>query len=99
MDRRAPVGRDPASLGFTLTENLLFAAPGQRVLLYGASWRPRAVRPVTMAEFARASGIPITGAIANPQFGGLIAGDLTLGPNSPAMRLKAGLSDPALIPH
>jgi Right handed beta helix region len=96
-DRNAPTGRDPATAGFTLADNLLFAASGQEVILYGAQWRPRATVPTTLASFTEASHIPATGAVADPRFVNPLAADYRLAPGSPALRLDAGLSDPAAL--
>jgi parallel beta-helix repeat protein len=92
-------GPDQAKNGFILTNNLLYAAPGQPLILYGARWRPRATLHATLATFTRASGIPATGRIAEPRFRDPLAGDYRLMPDSPALRLQAGLSSPALIPN
>jgi hypothetical protein len=98
-DRNAPLGPDPSQAGFTLADNLLFAAPGQEVILYGARWRPRATVHATLESFTDAWNIPATGAIADPQFKDPLSSDYTPRQGSPALRLGAGLSDPAAIPR
>jgi parallel beta-helix repeat protein len=92
-------GRDPAKNGFTLTNDLLYAAPGQALVLYGARWRPKATLHASLATFSRASGIPATGLTAEPRFRDPLASDYRVSPDSPAIRLKAGLSSPGLIPQ
>jgi parallel beta-helix repeat protein len=98
-DTRAPLGANPASRGFTLTDNLLFAAPDQGMLLYGAPWRSGSVHPLTLGGFEQATGIPASGRIADPLFRDAAAGDFSLRSESPAIKQGAGLSDPALIPR
>jgi hypothetical protein len=98
-DSAAAVGSDPAKEGWTLADNLLYAAPGQALFLYGARWRPRSTLHATLATFTRASGIPATGLVAEPRFRDPLSGDYRLTPDSQALRLNAGLSNPALIPR
>jgi hypothetical protein len=97
-DRNTLRRPDPATAGFTLTDNLLFAAPGQQLVLYGARWRPRATVHATLESFTKASRIAATGLVADPRFEDPLAADYRLAPGSPALRLHAGLSDPAAIP-
>jgi parallel beta-helix repeat protein len=98
-DTAAPPGRDPGREGYTLTDNLFYAAPGQAIVLYGARWRPKATVHATLASFSRASGIPASGRIAEPRFQNPIAGDFRLSPESPAGPLKAGLTNPSVVPR
>jgi parallel beta-helix repeat protein len=98
-DRDEPAGRDPAKERFTLADNLLYAAPGQALILYGARWRPRATVHADLASFSRASGIPASGLVGEPRFMEPLAGNYRLAPDSPARRLKAGLTNPAAIPR
>jgi parallel beta-helix repeat protein len=97
-DLAAPLGRDPARQGYTLADNLFDAAPGQSLLLYGARWRSKSTFHATLPSFSRASGIPATGRIAAPRFRDPLAGDFRLMPDSPALPLKAGLSNPFAVP-
>jgi len=98
-DTTAPPGRDPGRQGYTLADNLFYAAPGQGLILYGARWRPKATLHPTLASFSRASGIPASGRIAEPRFRDPLAGDFRLTPESPALPLKAGLANPDVVPN
>jgi hypothetical protein len=97
-DRNAPLGRDPSRAGFSLVDNRLFAAPGQEVILYGARWRPRSTVHATLESLTEAWNIPATSAVADPHFKDPLCGDYTPTKGSPALRLGAGLADPAASP-
>jgi parallel beta-helix repeat protein len=98
QDKNKPIFEDPKTLGFVFRNNVLHPLPGRSNYLYGCSWRPRSKMAGTPAEFTALSGIADSSRVDDPRFQDLIGRDYDLRPDSPAVKLKAGVRNPAQLP-
>ncbi len=90
-DRDKPLFEDPRTLHIRFANNLLWPLPGRPNYLYGVPWRARSRTFATPEAFSAASGIPDSSRVADPRFADVIAGDYRLLPDSPALRMGAGI--------
>lgn len=76
---------DPQKLNLTIDHNLYFAEPGQGVICYGPTWRPKHEEFMSLAEWQKAHSFDANSQFADPKFIDWKNSDFRLRPESPAM--------------
>jgi len=91
-DRNSPIFEDSKALNIRFGDNLLWPLPDRPNYLYGVPWRPKSKQAKSAAEFTAVSGIADTSQVADPLFVDVQAGNYSVKPNSPVLKMKVGIS-------
>jgi len=89
-DKNMPLFEDPKTQNIRFDNNLLWPLPDRPNYLYGVPWRPKSKQAKSAAEFTAASGIEDTSQVADPLFVDVQAGNYSLKPNSPVLKMMVG---------
>ncbi|MGQ9519562.1 MAG: right-handed parallel beta-helix repeat-containing protein [Candidatus Fervidibacter sp.] len=81
---------DPTKIGLVIDRNLYFATPNQKLILYGAPWRPKFREFANLDEWAKATGFDRHSIVADPQFVNPREGNFRFRLDSPAWTKQVG---------
>ncbi|MFA4029482.1 MAG: hypothetical protein GDYSWBUE_000480 [Candidatus Fervidibacterota bacterium] len=81
---------DPTKQGMLIDRNLYFAADGQKLILYGAPWRPRHRVFDDLKAFADATGFDAHSEFADPKFADAPKDNYQVGSDSVAFKMQVG---------
>jgi len=103
VNKKARPLLDPERLNIVLDHNLYYRPPvrsdegakNKCLILYGPGWRPRHERFDRLEEWQKTHGFDRNSVTADPLFVDWKNGDFRLRRNSPAVKMKAGLTEPA----
>jgi hypothetical protein len=90
---------DPDKRGWRAADNLYFAAPGQKLVLWGAKWLPKHREFGGLDEYRQQHGLERGSAVTDPLFVSRETGDFGLQPESPARKLSAGFAESPVLPR
>jgi hypothetical protein len=85
---------DPDQRGWKMGYNDFYPAPGQGLLLWGASWKPKHEQHTELTSFERKHHVGGNSIVADPEFVDPGSGDFRLRLSSPAKAIGAGFTAP-----
>lgn len=88
---------NPKEVEMFIDYNLYYAGEGERLLLYGASWRPKFKEFDELGSWSKETGFDIHSEVAQPMFINPEEGDFRFQIGSPALQLRAGCLSPPSI--